>query len=179
MTQTDLQATEQVDHKTDLLGMDMAGLAEFFTQIGEKPFRAAQVMKWIHQFGVSDFDEMTNLSKALREKLKQKAVIRTPKIVSEQRSEDGTIKWLLEVDNHNSVETVFIPEKHAVPCVFHLRSAVRWNAAFVPPVSKGLTVTWKTGKSLRKCGLPTRRWAASRKKNALFPMSCYGMGSRY
>jgi 23S rRNA (adenine2503-C2)-methyltransferase len=91
--------------------MDMAGLAEFFTQIGEKPFRAAQVMKWIHQFGVSDFDEMTNLSKALREKLKQKAVIRTPKIVSEQRSEDGTIKWLLEVDNHNSVETVFIPEK--------------------------------------------------------------------
>lgn len=111
MTQTDLQATEQVDHKTDLLGMDMAGLAEFFTQIGEKPFRAAQVMKWIHQFGVSDFDEMTNLSKALREKLKQKAVIRTPKIVSEQRSEDGTIKWLLEVDNHNSVETVFIPEK--------------------------------------------------------------------
>lgn len=111
MTQTDLQATERSDERVDLLGMDMSGLAEFFTQIGEKPFRAAQVMKWIHQFGVSDFDEMTNLSKALREKLKQKALIRTPKIVSEQRSEDGTIKWLLEVDNHNSVETVFIPEK--------------------------------------------------------------------
>ncbi len=111
MTQTDLQATERRDERVDLLGMDMSGLAEFFTQIGEKPFRAAQVMKWIHQFGVSDFDEMTNLSKALREKLKQKALIRTPKIVSEQRSEDGTIKWLLEVDNHNSVETVFIPEK--------------------------------------------------------------------
>lgn len=90
--------------------MDSSDLADFFVQIGEKPFRAAQVMKWIHQFGVSDFDEMTNISKVLREKLKQQAVIRTPKIVSEQRSEDGTIKWLLEVDHHNSVETVFIPE---------------------------------------------------------------------
>lgn len=97
--------------KTDLLGMDKNALAAFFESIGEKPFRATQVMKWIHQFGVSDFDEMTNVSKALREKLKQKALIRTPKIVEEQHSDDGTIKWLLEVDHHNSVEAVFIPEK--------------------------------------------------------------------
>lgn len=97
--------------KTDLLGMDNKALSKFFVSIGEKPFRATQIMKWIHQFGVSDFDEMTNVGKALREKLKQKAIIRTPKIVEEQRSSDGTIKWLLEVDNHNSVEAVFIPEK--------------------------------------------------------------------
>lgn len=99
------------DGKVDLLGLDAKGLADFFTSIGEKAFRSTQVMKWIHQFGVSDFDEMTNLSKALREKLKQTAVIRTPKVISEQKSADGTIKWLLEVDNNNSVETVFIPEK--------------------------------------------------------------------
>lgn len=111
MNQTDATRSTGADEKIDLLGMDSAGLAEFFVRIGEKPFRSAQVMKWIHQFGVSDFEEMTNLSKALREKLKQQAVIRTPKIVSEQRSKDGTIKWLLEVDHHNSVETVFIPEK--------------------------------------------------------------------
>ncbi len=97
---------------TDLLGLDKAGLAKFFTSIGEKPFRSTQIMKWIHQFGVSDFDEMTNLSKALREKLKQTAIIRTPKIIAEQKSEDGTIKWLLEVDQKNSVEAVFIPEKN-------------------------------------------------------------------
>ena len=99
------------DHKVDLLGMDRQALEAFFESIGEKPFRATQIMKWIHQFGVSDFDEMTNMSKALRQKLKEIAVVRTPKIVQEQQSADGTIKWLLEVDHHNSVEAVFIPEK--------------------------------------------------------------------
>ncbi|BBN59165.1 23S rRNA (adenine(2503)-C(2))-methyltransferase RlmN [Hydrogenovibrio marinus] len=99
------------DGKVDLLGLDAKGLADFFVSIGEKPFRSTQVMKWIHQFGISDFDEMTNLSKALRERLKQTAIIRTPKIIAEQKSADGTIKWLLEVDNNNSVEAVFIPEK--------------------------------------------------------------------
>ncbi len=98
--------------KVDLLGMDRESMENYFSEIGEKPFRASQVMKWIHQHGVSDFDEMTNLSKALREKLKQVAQVRTPKIVAEQLSNDGTIKWLLEVDNHNSVEAVFIPEKN-------------------------------------------------------------------
>lgn len=98
--------------KTDLLGMDREAMQAYFTQIGEKPFRATQVMKWIHQFGVSDFDEMTNLSKALRENLKRVAHVRTPKILTEQHSDDGTIKWLLEVDNHNAVEVVFIPEKN-------------------------------------------------------------------
>jgi len=98
--------------KTDLLGMDRAAMESFFKSIDEKPFRAGQVMKWIHQFGVSDFDEMTNLGKALRQKLASVAQVRTPKIVAEQISNDGTIKWLLEVDNHNSVETVYIPEKN-------------------------------------------------------------------
>ena len=99
-------------NKVDLLGMDRQAMEAYFSSIGEKPFRAGQVMKWIHQFGVSDFEEMTNLSKALREKLLKLAQVRTPKIVAEQLSEDGTIKWLLEVDNHNSVEVVYIPEKN-------------------------------------------------------------------
>ncbi len=103
--------TETVQ-KTDLLGMDREAMQAYFTEIGEKPFRATQVMKWIHQFGVSDFDEMTNLSKALRDKLKRVANVRTPKVVTEQHSDDGTIKWLLEVDNNNAIEVVFIPEKN-------------------------------------------------------------------
>jgi len=98
--------------KVDLLGMDRSMMEAYFLEIGEKPFRATQVMKWIHQFGVSDFDEMTNLSKVLREKLKRLAHVRTPKVIAEQHSDDGTIKWLLEVDNKNAVETVFIPEKN-------------------------------------------------------------------
>ena len=111
--QNSLDNTDQsLPEKVDLLGMDRKAMEAFFSSIGEKPFRAGQVMKWIHQFGVSDFEEMTNLSKALREKLLTLAQVRTPKIVAEQISEDGTIKWLLEVDNHNSVEAVFIPEKN-------------------------------------------------------------------
>lgn len=108
---TEIQLEDiKFNQKTDLLGMDNLALEAFFSSIGEKPFRAKQIMKWIHQFGVSNFDEMTNLSLALREKLKQKAIIRTPKLVEEQRSKDGTIKWLLEVDHQNCVEAVFIPE---------------------------------------------------------------------
>lgn len=102
----------EMTKKTDLLGMDRVAMEAFFKEIGEKPFRAGQIMKWIHQFGIADFDEMTNLSKSLRDKLKKIAVVRTPKIVAEQISSDGTIKWLLEMDNNNSVETVFIPEKN-------------------------------------------------------------------
>ncbi len=100
----------QKDDAVNLLGLDLDGLKSFFAEIGEKPFRASQVMKWIHQFGVSDFDDMTNLSKALREKLKASCVIRVPEIVIDQTSNDGTRKWLLRLDNNNCIETVYIPE---------------------------------------------------------------------
>lgn len=96
--------------KINLLDLDRAGLQAFFAELGEKPFRATQVLKWIYQNGFDNFDAMTNLSKSLREKLQQHAEIRVPEIVSEQRSQDGTIKWLLRVDSGNCVESVFIPE---------------------------------------------------------------------
>ena len=96
--------------KTNLLDFDKAELQAFFTDMGEKPFRASQVMKWIYQFGVADFAEMSNLGKALRQKLTEIAEIRPPQVVSEHRSQDGTIKWVLQLDNLNCIETVFIPE---------------------------------------------------------------------
>ncbi len=96
--------------KINLLNLDDTGLKAFFADIGEKAFRATQVMKWIYQFGIDDFDAMTNLGKPLREKLKQFADIRGPEVVTEQYSDDGTIKWLLRIDNGNCIETVFIPE---------------------------------------------------------------------
>jgi len=96
--------------KINLLDFDRQGLEAFFAEIGEKGFRATQVLKWFYQFGVDDFDAMSNLSKALREKLKDKAEIRVPEIINEQHSADGTSKWLLQLDSGNCVETVFIPE---------------------------------------------------------------------
>ncbi|OUS39846.1 23S rRNA (adenine(2503)-C(2))-methyltransferase ['Osedax' symbiont bacterium Rs2_46_30_T18] len=96
--------------KTNLLGMTPAQLAGYFQDIGEKPFRATQVLKWIHQLGAESFDEMTNISKSLREKLNAQAEIRGPEIVSQDISKDGTRKWVIRVDGGSCVETVLIPE---------------------------------------------------------------------
>lgn len=94
----------------NLAGMSRTGLKNLFTELGEKPFRAEQVMKWIHQRGVLDIDAMTDISKALREKLKEVAVIELPDIVEDYTSNDGCHKWLIEVASGSRVEMVFIPE---------------------------------------------------------------------
>ena len=99
------------EERTNLLGLTRAELERFLVSLGEKSFRASQVTKWIHQQGVHDFDQMTNLSKALRSKLGSIAEVRAPEMVSEQVSRDGTRKWLVRVDSGNCVETVFIPEE--------------------------------------------------------------------
>lgn len=108
----------QQHEKINLLNFDRQGLEAFFTGMGEKAFRAPQVLKWLYQFGVDDFDAMSNLSKTLREQLKQQAEISLPEIVTEQHSDDGTIKWLLRLDSGNCIETVYIPEdKRGTLCI--------------------------------------------------------------
>ncbi|WP_230460261.1 23S rRNA (adenine(2503)-C(2))-methyltransferase RlmN [Sansalvadorimonas verongulae] len=96
--------------KVNLLGLTKDKLASFFKDIGEKPFRAQQVMKWIHHFGVDDFDAMTNVSKALRARLKEVAEVRAPEVVSYDVSADGTRKWVVRVASGSCVETVYIPD---------------------------------------------------------------------
>ena len=96
--------------KTNLLNFTLPGLTEWFALQGEKPFRARQVFQWIHQRGVADFDAMTDLAKSLRQKLKAIAEVKAPAILSEHRSEDGTVKWLFDVGVGNGIETVYIPE---------------------------------------------------------------------
>ena len=94
----------------NLLDFDAEGLTAWFAEQGEKPFRAKQVLRWIHRSGVADFDAMTDIAKSLREKLKAKAVVAPPTVVSDKLSDDGTRKFLIDVGNGNAVETVFIPE---------------------------------------------------------------------
>lgn len=96
--------------KINLLDLDRRDLEAFFAELGEKPFRAVQIMKWIYHERVTDFAAMTNLSKALRERLAECAEIRLPEIVLDQASQDGSHKWLIRLDSGNSIETVFIPE---------------------------------------------------------------------
>ena len=96
--------------KTNLLNYDLTGLTAHFAQMGEKPFRARQVMRWMHQGAAGDFDEMTDLAKSLRAKLTDSAQVGVPALMAAQESHDGTRKWLLDVGTGNGVETVFIPE---------------------------------------------------------------------
>lgn len=94
----------------NLLDLDAAQLVSFFADIGEKPFRAKQLLRWMHQFGEADFSKMSDLAKPLREKLDACAVIEVPRVISDAAAADGTRKWLIDVGNRNAVETVFIPE---------------------------------------------------------------------
>lgn len=104
--------------RVNLLGMPRAWLEAWFEELGEKKFRARQVLKWIHHEGVRDFDRMTNLSKALREKLAARAEVRPPEVASQHDSSDGTRKWLVRVAGGSLVETVLIPDgDRATLCV--------------------------------------------------------------
>ena len=97
--------------KVNLLSLSPKKMVSFFEELGEKRFRAQQMLKWIHQLGESDFDQMTNMSKALRAKLKEVAEISLPEIVYHDVSKDGTQKWVMRMPGGSSIETVYIPEK--------------------------------------------------------------------
>jgi len=94
----------------NLLNFDLEGLTAFCEQLGEKRFRATQLFRWIHQKGASDFSQMTDLAKSLREKLPSSACVKGLNVVSRQNSSDGTVKWLFDVGAGDVIETVFIPE---------------------------------------------------------------------
>ena len=94
----------------NLLDFDADGLTAWFAQQGEKPFRARQVLRWMHQRGEADFNAMTDVAKSLREKLTATATVSPPPTISDKLSDDGTRKFLFDVGNRNAVETVFIPE---------------------------------------------------------------------
>jgi 23S rRNA (adenine2503-C2)-methyltransferase len=108
--QTQIEITMAKTSEPNLLGLDRSGLETFFDSIGEKKFRATQVMKWIHQLGVVDFQEMNNLSKDLRNHLSETSNIQNLHVAKDLLSKDGTRKWLLQLPDGNHIEAVFIPE---------------------------------------------------------------------
>lgn len=113
-----MKTAQQNISSQNLMGMPHQDLEQYFSVVGEKSFRATQIMKWTHQQGVTDYEQMTNLSKSLRDWLNENAQMKMPEMVSEEISTDGTRKWLLRVDEKNAVETVYIPEDdRATLCV--------------------------------------------------------------
>ncbi|MDT8319175.1 MAG: 23S rRNA (adenine(2503)-C(2))-methyltransferase RlmN [Xanthomonadales bacterium] len=98
------------ESRVNLMDFDESAMRDYFESIGEKPFRAQQVLKWIYHQGVTEFDQMTNLGLELRQRLARVAGVMPPRVLSEQLSTDGTMKWLMGCGGGNAVETVFIPE---------------------------------------------------------------------
>lgn len=107
---SDSSVAQTAQPKTNLLGLSESKLIDFFASLNEKKFRAKQIIKWVHQYGVTDFDEMSNISKVLRDKLKASAVIQAPEVIKQWDSVDGTRKFLIRVSGENAIETVFIPD---------------------------------------------------------------------
>jgi 23S rRNA (adenine2503-C2)-methyltransferase len=124
---------------TNLLDLDPAQLVAYCDGLGEKAFRAKQLQRWIHQYGVSDFDAMTDLAKVLREKLKLHARIAAPSVISDHTSVDGTRKWLLDVGQGNAVEAVFIPEENRGTLCISTQAGCAVNCRFCSTGKQGFS----------------------------------------
>jgi 23S rRNA (adenine2503-C2)-methyltransferase len=124
-------------HVVNLLDFDAAALTDWFVQQGEKPFRAKQVLRWVHRFGATDFDQMTDVAKSLRAKLATTACITPPVPVRDSISTDGTRKWLLDVGNANAVETVFIPETNRGTLCISSQAGCALDCAFCSTGKQG------------------------------------------
>jgi 23S rRNA (adenine2503-C2)-methyltransferase len=123
----------------NLLDLDPAQLAAYCGELGEKPFRARQLQRWIHQFGVGDFDAMTDLAKSLRDKLKGRAAVVAPQVISDNVSSDGTRKWLVDVGQGNAVETVFIPEENRGTLCISTQAGCAVNCRFCSTGKQGFS----------------------------------------
>ncbi|MDE2428024.1 MAG: 23S rRNA (adenine(2503)-C(2))-methyltransferase RlmN [Burkholderiales bacterium] len=121
----------------NLLDLDPAQLVAYCGELGEKPFRAKQLQRWIHQFGARSFEEMTDLAKSLREKLTTRAIIGAPAVISDHTSADGTRKWLVDVGQGNAVETVFIPEENRGTLCISTQAGCAVNCRFCSTGKQG------------------------------------------
>jgi 23S rRNA (adenine2503-C2)-methyltransferase len=142
--------------RINLLDLDEVRLREFFLSIGEKPFRAEQVLKWIYHQGVTDFEQMTNLSKDLRQNLERVAVVDPPKVLSEQVSLDGTTKWLIGFGGGNAVETVYIPEPSRGTLCISSQVGCALNCTFCATGAQGFNRNLSTGEIIGQVWLAAR-----------------------
>ena len=124
---------------TNLLDLEPAALIRWCGELGEQPFRAKQLQRWIHQFGEADFDAMTDLAKSLREKLKLHATVTAPAIISDNTASDGTRKWLIDVGDGNAVETVFIPEQNRGTLCVSTQAGCAVNCRFCSTGKQGFS----------------------------------------
>ncbi|HAT1883675.1 23S rRNA (adenine(2503)-C(2))-methyltransferase RlmN [Legionella pneumophila] len=142
--------------KVNLLNYNYSQLRELLMAWDEKPFRAQQLFQWIHQVGISDFAQMTNLGKVLRSKLSQLACVDLPEIVACQKSADGTHKWLLKLECGNCIETVFIPEANRGTLCVSSQVGCALNCSFCSTAKQGFNRNLSTAEIIGQVWLAAR-----------------------
>jgi 23S rRNA (adenine2503-C2)-methyltransferase len=159
-----LKVTEAIvsANKTNLLGLDLNAMETFFVNLGEKSYRAQQLLKWVHYHGLQDFAEMTNMSRKLRQKLKDTAEITTPPIVYEKEAIDGTLKWLLRLSDGNCIETVFIPEANRGTLCISSQVGCVLNCDFCSTGKQGFNRNLTTAEIMSQLWIAVRRLSKSR-----------------
>ena len=163
--------------RINLFDLDQARLRAFFESIGEKPFRAEQVLKWIYHQGVTDFDQMTNLSMELRQRLRQVAEVEPPQILNEQLSLDGTTKWLIGFGGGNAVETVFIPETNRGTLCISSQVGCALNCTFCATGAQGFNRNLSTGEIIGQVWLAAQALGHERNgKRRITNVVLMGMG---
>jgi len=150
-------AGDAAGSRKNLFDLDRVSLEDFFEQVlGEKRYRAHQVMKWIHHRYVTDFDQMTDLGKALRAKLHAHAEVRAPMVIFDKPSVDGTHKWLLGMDPKNAIEAVYIPEKHRGTLCVSSQVGCALNCQFCSTATQGFNRNLSTAEIIGQV------WVAAR-----------------
>ncbi len=147
-----------MSERVNLLDFDRKNLIQFFEAQGEKSFRATQLFQWIHHFGVTNFDEMTNLSKSLRQKMQDIGTIELPEVVTEQVSKDGTRKWVLRLKDKNCIEMVFIPEDDRGTLCVSSQVGCALNCSFCSTGKQGFN------RNLTTAEIVGQIWLAKRKE---------------
>ena len=162
--------------KKNLLDLDAAGLAGFFETLGEKPFRAKQVLRWMHQSGESDFARMSDLAKGLREKLAGAAQVEAPAVVGDTVAGDGTRKWLLKVDGTNAVEAVFIPETSRGTLCVSSQAGCVLDCAFCSTGKQGFNRNLSTAEIVGQLWLANRELKNKESPRPISNVVMMGMG---
>jgi len=162
--------------RTNLLDLDAEGLARFFEGLGEKPFRARQVLRWIHRAGVADFAAMSDLARPLREKLSEAACIEVPAVVGDTTAEDGTRKWLVKVDDANAVESVFIPETSRGTLCVSSQAGCVLDCAFCSTGKQGFNRNLRTSEIIGQLWLANSHLRTSQDQRPISNVVMMGMG---
>ncbi|MFT5657878.1 MAG: 23S rRNA (adenine2503-C2)-methyltransferase [Gammaproteobacteria bacterium] len=163
--------------KTNLLNLNRTGLEAYFVAMEEKPFRAKQLMQWVHQRGVTDFEQMTDMSKSLRERLQLEACLTLPVVHQTQQSKDGTRKWLLNVDGtENSIECVLIPEKTRTTLCISSQVGCTLNCTFCSTAKQGFNRNLTTAEIIAQLYLAHHSMLQEGNERGITNVVMMGMG---